>query len=104
MADTYVVGFTGQSTIDKDPNAVLDYTFDWAAWLTPIEDTIASVAWVVPAAAGSIEVESSTSTSTTATAIVSGGVVGQKERLTCRITTADGRVDDRSVFLKIKER
>ncbi len=24
----------------KDPNAVLDYSFDWSAYLTPLTDTI----------------------------------------------------------------
>lgn len=27
----------------KDPDATLDYTFDWAAWLEPTTDTIAGV-------------------------------------------------------------
>jgi hypothetical protein len=104
MAETFVVTSTGLPSIRKDPDAVLDYTFNWADYLQPTADTIASVAWVTPTAPGSITVVSSSSTPTTATAFVSGGVLGQKEVLTCRITTTGGRVDDRSVLLRIVER
>jgi hypothetical protein len=35
---------------------------------------------------------------------VQGGMVNEKVRVRCRIITVGGRTDDRSVFLKIKER
>lgn len=104
MADTYTVGFSGMPTIDKDPDAVLDYPFDWSDYLAPIADTIVSAVFVVDGTPGGLVVVSSSNDATSATAIVSGGVLGQRERLTCRITTAGGRVDDRSVYLRIKER
>lgn len=85
----------------KDPNAILDYTFDWSAYLTPIGDTISSVTWVPTS--GITKVSQSNST-TTATAFVSGGVVGNVETLTCRIVTTGGRTDDRSISLKIIDR
>lgn len=85
----------------KDPNATLDYTFDWSAWLTPIADTIASVAWVLTSGITKV---SESHTTTTATAFVSGGVLDATEELTCRITTAGGRVDDRTIFLDITNR
>lgn len=87
----------------KDPNAVLDYTFDWTAYLTPLADTIASVSWIISSGLTKV---SQSNTTTTATAFISGGVVGKTETLTCRITTnsVPPRVDDRSVLLKITER
>lgn len=85
----------------KDPNATLDYTFDWSAWLTPIADTIASVVWVLTSGITKV---SESHTTTTATAFVSGGVLDATEELTCRITTAGGRVDDRTIFLDITNR
>lgn len=88
-------------TIKKDPNAVLDYEFDWSAWLLPISDTISTVAWVVTSG---LTVESSSNTTTSATAFVSGGTTDVDEVLTCRITTAGGRTEDRSVTLRIIER
>lgn len=85
----------------KDPNATLDYTFDWTAYLTPLADTIASVTWVLPAGLTNV---SQSNTTMTATVFVSGGTLGESLQLTCRITTAGGRTDDRSITLKIVER
>lgn len=85
----------------KDPNAILDYTFDWAQYLLPIGDVISSVTWIL--SSGLTKVSQSNST-TTASAFVSGGVVGNVETLTCRIVTTGGRTDDRSISLKIIDR
>ena len=57
----------------KDPQATLDYRFDWSAWLTP--DTISSVTWTVPAG---ITQTAATNTTTTATIWLSGGTVGTR--------------------------
>lgn len=85
----------------KDPNAILDYTFDWAPYLTPIADTIASVQFTTSTG---LTKTSQSNTATAATAFVSGGVVGKTEKLTCRIVTAGGRTDERTIDLKILER
>lgn len=85
----------------KDPNAILDYSFDWGPYLTPLSDSIISVAWVVSTG---LTVVSSSSTSTSATAFISGGVVDATETLTCRVVTAAGRTDDRTISLKIVNR
>lgn len=85
----------------KDPNAILDYTVDWTAYLTPIADTIATTTWIVPATLTKV---SDTHTTMTATAFISGGTVDTTETVVCRITTAGGRTDDRSFVLKIVER
>lgn len=94
----------------KDPDALLDYTFDWTAYLTPLVDTIATVTWVTNAGVtvtGGITVAPTppvSHTTMTATAFISGGVVGTTETLTCRIVTASGRTDDRSISIKIINR
>lgn len=87
----------------KDPNATLDYTFDWGPWLTPLGDTISTVEWLPDAG---LTVVSSTHSTTTATAVVSGGTVDTNMNLTCRITTAGSpvRTDDRTIVLKIVNR
>lgn len=85
----------------KDPNATLDYSFDWTAYLLPITDTIANVSFI---ASAGITVVSQSNTPTVATAFVSGGVMGATETLTCRIVTAGGRTDDRTIDLKIVTR
>jgi len=43
-------------------------------------------------------------TGTRVRAWISGGTVGQAAAATCRITTAGGRVDDRTLTFTIKER
>jgi hypothetical protein len=82
----------------KDPNAVLDYRFDWVEWLNG--DTI-SVS-TISAVNGTIASQSNTTS--TATAWISGGVAGQVITVTSHITTAAGRQEDRTVRLKVKSR
>ena len=83
----------------KDPDAVLDYEWDWSAWLGT--DTIAS--HTVTAATG-LTVDSSTATSTAVTAWLSGGSVGASYAVTCHVVTAAGREDDRTVTVTVMER
>lgn len=87
----------------KDPNATLDFTFDWGPWLLPLGDTISTVTWIPD---DGLTVVSSSHTTTTATAIVSGGVVDTDMNLVCRITTTGPpvRTDDRTMILTIVNR
>ena len=89
------------ATFKKDPNATLDYTFDWGQYLEPMLDTISSVTWIV---SDNMTVVSQSNTTTTASVFLSGGLVGTDEKVICRITTLGGRVDDRSITIKIVER
>lgn len=85
-----------------DPDAVLDYKFDFGdegTWLGT--DTIAS--HTVTAATG-LTVASSTATSTAVTAWLSGGTVGTSYDVTCHVVTAAGREDDRTVTVTVQER
>lgn len=93
----------GKASAVKDPNALLDYTFDWTEWLeahTPA-DTIASATVEVT---GCTLVTSSVIDAHKVSAWISGGTVDVPASATCRITTAGGRIDDRTLTLKIKER
>ena len=83
----------------KDPSAVLDYAFDWSAWLG--DDTITS--HTVTAASG-VTVASSTATTTAVTAWVSGGTAGQTYTVTNRIVTTGGRTDERTITLQVIDR
>jgi hypothetical protein len=85
----------------KDPNATLDYQFNWAEYLTPITDSILSVAWTL--SAGLTQVSQSFTT-TTATIFVSGGVLDEVETIACKITTSGGRIDERTISLSIVNR
>lgn len=105
---TYVVDSKGDYVIEKDPDATLDYAFDWTQWLALNPgDSIAGVEFI---ADPSLTVESQAFDANTATVWLSGGVAPtgapNKLRVTCRITTTNSppRIDDRSVFLRIVQR
>lgn len=104
MSDYTITTVNGVTvpTIIKDPDAVLDYTLDWAAWLTDIADTIAS--HTVTATSG-ITCDSSTVSGNKVIMWLSGGTVeGTTYQVTCQIVTTGGRTDERSISVKIQER
>lgn len=83
----------------KDPDAVLDYQFDWTAWLDG--DTISSSSWVVPAG---LTNDADVNTTATATVWLSGGTAGSAYDVVNRIVTAGGRTEDRTLRIVCKER
>lgn len=89
-------------TFIKDPDAFLDYTLDWSQWLQG--DSILSTNFTVTGDDAALAVAFATSTPTTATVWLQGGTDGALYAVTCEITTAQGRVDDRSFQIQINER
>lgn len=85
-------------SVIKDPDSVLDYSVDWSPWLTERSDTITSIA----VTASGVTVNSSAFQSGIVTVWLSGGVTGYGGYVTCEITTAGGRTDDRSFSLQIQ--
>jgi hypothetical protein len=83
---------------EQGPYDTLDYTITWADWLG--EDTIASVAWVAP---DGITPSDPSNTTTAATIWLSGGVEGKDYDVTCRVTTAAGRVVDRTIRIRVSQ-
>ena len=98
---TTFISLSGElAYIDKDSDARLDYLIDWAAWLGM--DTIASApVWTVDAG---LTLSAQSNTTTTATIWLMAGVVGQTYTVACRITTAGGRVDERSFVVRVINR
>lgn len=82
------------SQFSKDPAATLDYQVDWSAWLGT--DTIDTSTWTLPTA---LTKTSESHTPTVATIWVSGGVNGKIYYLTNHITTAGGRIDERTITI-----
>jgi alkylhydroperoxidase family enzyme len=76
----------------KDPDENIGVVINWAAPLGA--DTISSSTWVIESG---ITLDSDTNTTTTATAILTGGVRGNTYNCTNRVTTAAGRIWDRTV-------
>lgn len=90
---------------EKDPDAVLDYTIDWSDWLD--DDTISTSAWATPARADEdddITIDDDSNTTTIATVWLSGGTPGLHYKVTNHIVTADGREEDRTITIKVKQR
>ncbi len=84
----------------KDPSAVLDYVFDWTGWLATGE-TISS--YTVTAQSG-ITLDSDSATDDTVTVWLSGGTSGSRYRVSCKITTNAGRIDERSMIIDCQNR
>lgn len=83
----------------KDPDATLDYQWDWSAWLAG--DTIQSCTVTASDGLTASDIENTT---TTVTAWLSGGVAEQRYTVTCHIVTAAEREDDRSIEVTVMER
>lgn len=81
----------------KDPEAVLDYSFDWSRWLDG--DTISSSTWD---ADDGITVDSDAFGENISTVWLSGGEAGQFYKVTNHIVTAAGRESDRTMVLPVQ--
>jgi hypothetical protein len=99
------------SIVLKDPDAVLDYKFDWAAstngtgssdWLASGE-TIATKTVTVPSGLTK-DSDSLADTNTSVLVWLSGGTAETDYEVICHITTSDSRQDDRTLTVKVRER
>ena len=101
----------------KDPDAVLDYKFDWAPatnetpggssdWLASGETIETYTLTVAPVEVGGLVVDSDalTDSDTSVTCWLSGGTAGTTYAITCHIVTNAGREDDRTVYVPVAER
>lgn len=89
----------------KDPDAVLDYVFDWRDWLSDTE-IISTSSWTVETG---LTQDGATNTDSTATVWLSGGTAGECYKITNNITTNGGnagvaRTDNRTMLIEVKER
>lgn len=88
------------TTFVADPEALLEYSVDWTPWLADSE-TISSYTVTVPAG---ITLASHSQADGVVTAWITGGTVDTRYRVECKITTNQGRTDERSFTLAVKER
>jgi hypothetical protein len=84
----------------KDPVAVLDFEWDWSAWLASGE-TISEASVI---ATSGLTVNSSTVSGSRVSAWVSGGTAGQSYAVKCQVTTSAGRTDARSITITVSDR
>ena len=99
------------STFIKDPDAVLDYKFDWAAstngngstdWLASGE-TISSHTITVDTGITK-DSSSLTDTNTSVTVWLSGGTAGTDYNVACKIVTSASRTDERTIRIRCQSR
>lgn len=97
------------TTFRKDPEAILDYKFDWAAetngtgesdWLDSGE-TISDYTITVDSG---LTKESDSEASGAVTVWLSGGTVDERYKVTCEIDTSHGRTDQRTIEIWVLER
>lgn len=88
-------------TFRKDPNANLDYGFDWSDWMES-GDTIEASEWLFSVAG---LVAGDEAFGDDATSIwIAGGTDGMEYLVTNRITTQDGRIEDRTFQISVVQR
>jgi hypothetical protein len=92
------------ATFTHDPDADLDYGFDWGTkgWLGT--DTIATSTWSITKGDAALVLSNSTHDTTTTTIWADGGTVGTDYTITNHIVTTAGREDDRSHRLQVRDR
>ena len=105
------MGISVVRTFEKDPNAILIYTFDWAnngpndasqdddGWLQGA--AISTSTFILPSDLTNV---TDINTTTTASIKISGGRNGKNYTVTNRIVTDGGETEDRSIRIKVRER
>jgi len=95
------------ATYIKDPQARLDYSITWSAWLAT-GDTVSSVAWAIESGDGALTIGSGSYAPSVAGAVstvwLEGGTVDTDYTVRARVTTAAGRIDDRTMLVRIRSR
>jgi hypothetical protein len=92
------------SLLMKDPDAVLDYSIDWGAEYLG-GDLVADSSWTVdPDEPGGVTIAGSDFDATTTTVKAAGGLSGRIYKLVNHVTLESGRVDSRSIVLRVEAR
>ena len=95
----------------KDPNAILDYKFDWKAdtngngdtdWLDS-DETISTKTVTVDDGITK-ESDALADTNTSVVVWLSGGTAGVDYEVACKIVTSASRTDERTMKIQVRER
>lgn len=85
----------------KDPASLLDYTWGWEEWLAEVSDTISSATVTLPD--GLTADGAPTVGATAVTQRVKGGTLDATYEMVCQITTVGGLIDERTIYLTIRD-
>lgn len=89
-----------ETVFRHDPAAVLDYVFDWSAWLAAGETITAAT---VTADTG-ITIDNDTVEASKVTVWLSGGTAKARYQVRCSITTTLTREDRRHITIAVSNR
>jgi hypothetical protein len=89
-----------QQNYAKTPQAVLDYSIDWSAWLD--SDTLSGSSWF--ASPPGIVIKATTKDNSRTTVWLAGGVSGVTYTITNQIRTLAGRTEERSLTILVMDR
>ena len=87
-----------------DPDAVLDFQFDWSDWLDDDTEEAISTAVIVIDPTGELESTDPAVNSGVVTFWLSGGVATKHYIVSCKITTTGSREDERSMIINCFDR
>ena len=89
----------------KDPQAVLDYGIDWGAEYLAADDVLTESSWSVdPDEPSGVVVVDSSFDEKLSSVQAGGGLAGRLYQLANRVVTQFGRVDERSIVLRVEQR
>lgn len=86
-----------------DPASVLDYAIDWTAWLAASETLTAST-WTVPAGITQTTPAPSFTAGGVTTIWLTGGTLMTSYAVVNHITTNQGRQQDQTITLAVRDR
>jgi hypothetical protein len=82
---------------------VLDYAINWAD-LVPDSDSITGATWTVPTGIAQPSGKPPTRSGDVTTIWLEGGTAGTDYKVSCTITTTQGRIAKRSLTIKVRNR
>lgn len=99
-------------TFTKDPEAFLDFEFDWTDWLIGA-DVVVTSSWAIVDIDGTVpavmEISNTIPYAPSTTGLLTkcwlvSGTAGHRYRLTNTIETDEGRIDERSAVIRCSDR
>lgn len=93
----------------KDPQEVIDFSFDWDDAYLGAGESISSFSFAITPQSGAspeddLEIDGTpTRSGAVCTAFVRGGVAGRVYRLSCKVVTDEGRTAERSVPVRLAQ-
>jgi hypothetical protein len=88
----------------KSPGGQLDYSIDWAAGYLDTQSIANSFWTITPVEAGGLAVLADTRSAARVTATLTGGLDGHIYAVSNRAIFSDGRIDERSISVRVEKR